>query len=386
MILLMLLVTLLAVSAVSAANNVTDDVVSLDESSEVIELQNDVVSLDDSNNEKNAVNTQDILKSSDSEDKLSLNNDENVLSAESTVKVTPKLTVGQKTFKTTDTNKKCKVTLKYNNNAIKKAKITLKVNGKTYKTTTNNNGIASFKLTSLTKEGTYKATFSFAGKDKYSKVSTKATLTVSKVSTKLTANDKTFNFNDKTKEYAVTLKTDQNKLLENTKVTLNVNGKTYTAMTNSAGVASFKLTSLTKEGTYDATVKFAGNKNYKSVSKNVKITVKKPVTSKSVTLDVIYSDDKFPHVELSNKDVISTNYEKYSGRQWSPGVYARVSYGLGLLDAKYTKLVKCTVWFKNSNGNVITKTSSNFQYNSYIKVGLESGYTPYKAQIWYENK
>ena len=63
--------------------------------------------------------------------------------------------------------------------------------------------------------------------------------------------------------------------MKNMKVTVKVNKKTYTAKTNSKGQATFKLTKLTKKGTFTATVKYAGNSYYKAVSKNVKITVKK---------------------------------------------------------------------------------------------------------------
>ena len=63
--------------------------------------------------------------------------------------------------------------------------------------------------------------------------------------------------------------------MKNAKVTLRVNGKTYTAKTNSKGVATFKINKLSKKGTYKATVKFAGSTYYKAVSKTVKITVKK---------------------------------------------------------------------------------------------------------------
>ena len=62
--------------------------------------------------------------------------------------------------------------------------------------------------------------------------------------------------------------------MKSTKVTLKVNGKTYSAKTNSKGKATFKITKLTKKGTYSASIVFAGNKNYNKVSKSVKIVVK----------------------------------------------------------------------------------------------------------------
>jgi hypothetical protein len=57
------------------------------------------------------------------------------------------------------------------------------------------------------------------------------------------------------------------------KITLTLNGKTYTAKTNSKGQATFKL-SITKKGTFSATVKFDGDKTYAASSKSAKITIK----------------------------------------------------------------------------------------------------------------
>ena len=59
------------------------------------------------------------------------------------------------------------------------------------------------------------------------------------------------------------------------KITLKVNGKTYTAKTNKKGQATFKIKNLKKKGKYTATITFAGNKSYKKSTKKVKITVKK---------------------------------------------------------------------------------------------------------------
>ena len=226
------------------------------------------------------------------------------------------LSVTKKTFKTTDTKKKCDVTLKCKNKAIKNAKITLKVNGKTYKTTTNSKGIGTFKLTKLTKSGNYKATFSFAGKGNYAKVSKKVVLTVSKAIPKLTAKDKTFKSNDNIRKYTVTLKTNKNKVMSKSKITLKINGVTYTAKTNSKGVATFKLTKLTKGKTYAATVKFVGNKNYKSISKNVKITINTPVkkTSNSATPDTITVKlPEFDRVYTGTAGGYTVQAEKWKG-------------------------------------------------------------------------
>ena len=62
--------------------------------------------------------------------------------------------------------------------------------------------------------------------------------------------------------------------MENTKVTLKVNHKTYTAKTNKKGIATFKITKFVKNGKFTATIKYAGSKYYKSKSVTAEITVK----------------------------------------------------------------------------------------------------------------
>ena len=60
--------------------------------------------------------------------------------------------------------------------------------------------------------------------------------------------------------------------MKKVKLTLKVGKKTYTAKTNKKGIATFKITKLTKTGKYTSVVKFAGNKYYKK-AKTVKTTV-----------------------------------------------------------------------------------------------------------------
>ena len=128
---------------------------------------------------------------------------------------------------------------------------------------------------------TYTVKISFAGTSEYKKASKTAKVTVKKISTKLTANAKTFKFEDKTKKYTITLKDNKGKVMKNTKVSLKVNGKTYNATTNSKGVASFKLSKLTKKGNFNAVITYAGNKYYNKSTKKAKITVKAPAKNKT---------------------------------------------------------------------------------------------------------
>ncbi len=189
-------------------------------------------------------------------------------------KSTLKIVANKKTFLTTTKTKKYTIALKDNaGKAIKKATVYLKVGGKTYKATTNSKGKATFKITSFLKKGSYKATVVYDGSIIYNKVTKSVKLTVKKVTPKLTAKSKIFKKSAKTKKYTVTLKTNQNKAMKSTKLTLKVKGKTYSAKTNKKGQASFKITKLAKKGKYAATVKYSGSKYYNAKTVKAKLTI-----------------------------------------------------------------------------------------------------------------
>ena len=108
----------------------------------------------------------------------------------------------------------------------------------------------------------------------YNNVIGKNKIEITKAASKLTAKKKTFKAKAKTKKYDITLKDNKGKAIKKAKVTLKINGKTYTAKTNAKGKAIFKIKKLTKKGKYTAKVKFAGNGFYKASSASKKITVK----------------------------------------------------------------------------------------------------------------
>lgn len=167
------------------------------------------------------------------------------------------------------------ITLKdANGNVLVGKYVTVKVGTISKNLKTDKNGQVSVNVATLVPKS-YTASISFAGDDDYNKASTTANVVVGKATPKLTAKAKTFKKSVKTKKYTVTLKTNLNKFMKNVKVTIKVNKKTYSAKTNSKGVATFKITKLTKKGTFTATVKFTGNKNFKATTKKVKIVVKK---------------------------------------------------------------------------------------------------------------
>ena len=159
-----------------------------------------------------------------------------------------------------------------NNVSLVNKTIQFTVNGKTDSVITNSSGIATVKA-SYSTAGTRYYAFSFLGENGYGASIASAKVVVSKKATKLSAPKKTFKVKIKTKKVQVKLKAGKT-VLKYKKVTLKVKGKTYAAKTNKKGIATFKITKLTKKGTFKYTVKFAGDKTYKTTSKKGKITVK----------------------------------------------------------------------------------------------------------------
>lgn len=165
-----------------------------------------------------------------------------------------------------------KFTLKDNaGNALKDQSVSISFNGKLYTATSDGNGIVSFALPTVT-AGKYTVTMAFSGDSTYKGSVSTSTINIVKQATKLTVAKKTFK-KSATKKVTAVLKDNAGKVLSGKKVTMKVNGKTYTAKTNSKGVATFKV-KLTKKGTFKATTKFAGDSYYTAKTTSSKIVVK----------------------------------------------------------------------------------------------------------------
>jgi hypothetical protein len=147
--------------------------------------------------------------------------------------------------------------------AGEKAIITL--NNVKYTVVTDKDGYVTFKVSNLLPK-TYIITAEYKGVKLSNKVVVKQILK---------AKNAKFKKSKKVKKYQVTLKTSSGKAIKGKKITLKVNGKTYTAKTNSKGQAIFKITKLTKKGAFKTVITFNSDKYYNKASKSVKITVKK---------------------------------------------------------------------------------------------------------------
>ena len=227
-------------------------------------------------------------------------------------KIATKLTATKVTT-TYNVNKNLIITLKDSKgNPISGAKLTVNLNG-AKKYTTDKKGQVKIAVGKLVPK-TYTVKISFAGTATFNASSTSTKVTVKKATPKLTAKAKAFKLKNKTKKYKVTLKDNKGNALKNKKVTLKVDGKTYTAKTNSKGVATFKLSKLTKKGTFTAVVTYEGNKYYKKVTKKPKVTVKAPAKKSTWKTVSKGSKDKATVKKIQRALKNNGYYLSYKGR------------------------------------------------------------------------
>lgn len=165
------------------------------------------------------------------------------------------------------------VTLKdQNGTALTNKPIKIGFNGRVYDRVTDENGSAKLQI-NLAYKGTYTFAIGFLGDEDYLGAFEVAKITVNLHSPKLSASNKSYKASAKTKELTATFKTSNGNPISGKKISFTVNGKTYTASTNSNGLAKVNV-SLSKKGTYSFTAKYAGDETYKATSVKSKLTLK----------------------------------------------------------------------------------------------------------------
>lgn len=156
--------------------------------------------------------------------------------------------------------------------AIANRTVQIGFNGKVYDRTTDDKGQAKLQI-NLKAAGTYTFAVAFLGDDAFNGSFIVAKITVKKQTAKLTTSNASYKASAKTKTLKATFKSAKGNPIAGKKVTFTVNGKKYTATTDSKGVAKVKV-SLSKKGTYSFTVKYAGDNTYAAVSAKGKLTIK----------------------------------------------------------------------------------------------------------------
>ena len=234
-----------------------------------------------------------------------------------------------------------------------------------YPITTNENGTASINLTLTT--GNYTASVHTVS-DYYNKAgNTEAIIVVNddRSTSALTASDKTVYLKTITSgyKYSVTLKDANGAALANKTVTIAFNGKTYTATTTDKGVATVTLKS-TATGSKKATVKFAGDDEYKATTKTATIKITKEASKLTAATKKTYKvslKSKKYTVTLKSKSnkaisgakvTIKVNGKTYTATTKSNG---QATFNINKLTKKGT--FKSTVKFAgNKYYNAVSKT------------------------------
>ena len=169
--------------------------------------------------------------------------------------------------------------LDVNGNPLSNKTVQLAVNSKVYNQVTNDTGGVHYYM-NMVRAGRFTMTYVFLGDGSYNSTLSSVCIDLDKKPIKIKASNKSYKVSAKTKKYTVTLSTivgssadGKAHLRTGLKVTMKINGKTYTSHIDSNGQATFNL-KLNKKGIYSASINYAGSVTYESASKSVKITVK----------------------------------------------------------------------------------------------------------------
>ena len=304
--------------------------------------------------------------------KVQATNPETGYSITNTVKILSTITASDISKVYTDGKKFSATFLKSNGKALAKKTVKFKINGKTYKVKTNSKGVASLSLKTL-KKGTYKIiSYNTDGLTKTNKVKV-----VKSVKTSLTTQTYTF-LKSETKKVKVKLLNGFGYAPAKGKIIkMKINGKKYTAKTNSKGVATFKLPSL-KNGVYTIKYSFAKFGYYKASSVKDKVTI---IPSKTPTYTV-KSTTKFGHgagtafkvaltsgsVPLANKKVtLSVNGQSYTKTTSSSGIVSLpINLDIGNYTVKYSNNADSKVNAKSgsANINVFERSASSVEWKT----------------------
>ncbi len=238
--------------------------------------------------------------------------------------------VSNSSYKLDNLNKIISVSLKdEEGKAIANSYVEISVNGQKYTAKTNANGVATVNVT-LNAVKTYDISVKFNGEEYFFASTANGKITVTKGTSSLTSPTKTFTVTTASKTITVTLKDGSGNVIANRKVTATVNGKTYTATTNSKGVATFKLTLKTVK-TFTVSLKFVGDSYYTASTKSIKVKVTKTKTKLTVPKKTFKRAAKVKKITATLKDqtgkvikskkvTFTVNGKKYTAKTNKKGV------------------------------------------------------------------
>lgn len=158
-----------------------------------------------------------------------------------------------------------------NGKALANKKVLFIFNGQKQVTYTDENGWATVKLTAVN-AGTQSVIIRFAGDRYYRETETTRTINVVREASQLTVDDYVFKSTDKVKKITAKLESKSNAPVNDAKLTLTVDGISYTATTNESGIAVFSI-DLDKIGIFNALTEFETSRFFRATSTTSKISI-----------------------------------------------------------------------------------------------------------------
>jgi hypothetical protein len=284
------------------------------------------------------------------------------------------LTANSYTFLKSDSKTiQVKLLTKFGNVPPKGQVIKFKINGKTYQAKTNKKGVAKLKLPSL-KEGKYTVKYSFAKSDSYKSSSTNSKVII------IPNKNPTFTVKSTTKFghgagtlFKVAL-TSGKIPLESRKVTLSVNGQTYTKTTDSNGIVSLPINLDIGKYTISYSNKADSKINSKSGSTSIDVVERTPSSVSWKSSTSFYQGTqscKFLVVDSNNKPVsggvvkLTVNSKTYSASVASNG-YATfsASFTPGNYSVSYT--------YNGDNLNAPSSGTTSLNVKKITKVSVKN--------------
>lgn len=165
-----------------------------------------------------------------------------------------------------------------NGKALSNKPVSIALNGKTYNKTTDSNG--EVKLSVFLNCGNYMAAVQFEGDGEFANSTESSNVVVLKATPKITAYTLT-TYPLSGEYFKAKLIGVDGKAISNQKISFIINGKSYSAKTDSSGMAKVKVC-LSYKKAYSVIIKYSGNNNYKSISKIGKIIVKTGLKSSKI--------------------------------------------------------------------------------------------------------
>ena len=257
--------------------------------------------------------------------------------------------------------------------------VVVNVNGEDY-TVKSNAGSAQIKLSNLNvgdySVKTHVDSYIYTVKDQTAK------FTIDKVHTNIASEGEVFYLN-KNMYYSIVLKDEAGLPILNSKVTLTIQGKTFSNKTDSSGKASFKLD--LSVGTFDAVIQFIGDNNYLKSSLNKAITVKTTVTLPTILTYALNAKYVASLLDgkgnaLINKNVtVKVNGEIY---KCSSDAKGDVNYNINLEPGSYQITITnpATGEAKTQTINVVARITDNNDLAMYYGRGLS-----YKVRVYDDN-